>query len=134
MLKDDLAKLILRFLVAGLLLPHGIHKVITGHGFIIKTLSENGLPTFLWVGVPVAEVLAPILLILGILTRAANLLIIATMMFVIGMVFGIRIFDPNDYGGFSGEVILFYMFGALASLLLGPGKIRIYQGEQKYLV
>ncbi|WP_443947588.1 DoxX family protein [Pedobacter sp. AW1-32] len=134
MLKDDLPKLILRFLVAGLLLPHGIHKVITGHGFIIKTLKEHGLPTFLWVGVPVAEVLAPILLILGIFTRAANLLIIATMMFVIGMVFGIRIFDLNDYGGFSGEVILFYIFAALTSLLLGPGKIRIYQGEQKYLV
>jgi len=64
-LNDDLGKLLSRIGVGGLMLFHGIHKLIHGHDFIRSQLSAAGLPEFLALGVPVGEVLAPISIIMA---------------------------------------------------------------------
>ncbi|HBQ67102.1 MAG TPA: GntR family transcriptional regulator, partial [Leclercia adecarboxylata] len=76
---DDTGKLLLRLAVGGLMLFHGLHKAIDGVGGIAGMLVAKGLPGFIAYGVLVGEVIAPILIILGILTRPAALVLAFTM-------------------------------------------------------
>lgn len=64
----DLAILLLRIATGALMLFYGTFKIINGHGYIREFLAERGLPEFLWFGVPLAEVIVPLLLIMGVLT------------------------------------------------------------------
>lgn len=109
---------------------HGIHKLIHGHDFIINQLSSKGLPTWLWLGVPVGEVIAPLLLILGIATRVSGTIIAFTMFMSIFLVKGMAGFgiDPGS-GGLNAELNILYFVSALAIAFIGPGKIRLVKGN-----
>ena len=72
---DDFGKLLLRLGVGGLLLLHGIYKVQNGIGFVTESVMRAGLPSFFAYGVYVGEVVAPILVLAGLLTRPAGLII-----------------------------------------------------------
>src|SRR5207302_1307071 len=72
---DDAGKLILRVTVAVLMVMHGISKLQNGIGWMAGMLQSHHIPAFVGYGVYVAEVVAPILLILGLLTRLAALVI-----------------------------------------------------------
>ena len=63
---DDAGKLLLRLAVGGLMLFHGIHKLIDGVDGISGMLAAQGLPGFIAYGVLVGEVVAPCLLILSV--------------------------------------------------------------------
>ena len=126
----DFGKFLLRLGVGGLMIWHGIHKLLYGHDFIINQLSANKLPTWLWYGVPVAEVLAPFLLIIGVATRLSGLIIAFTMVMSIFLVRGLSGFGINpDTGGLLVELNLLYFFSALAITFLGPGRIKLYSGR-----
>ncbi len=56
----DFGLLLLRLATGGLMLPHGIAKIIKGHDKIEIMLTAKGLPSWLWVGVPFSEILAPL--------------------------------------------------------------------------
>lgn len=66
--KPDAGKLLLRLAFGILLIFHGWHKMVDGVGAIAGMLTNAGLPTFIAYGVFAGEVIAPVLLILGILT------------------------------------------------------------------
>lgn len=119
---DNLAKLILRVTVGGLMFFHGIHKVINGHDFIRSKLVESGLPEFLSYGVPVGEVLAPALLIIGYKTRLSALVVAFTMVMSIFLVFSSKIFSLNQNGGIAYELNLFFLMASIAIYFQGPGK------------
>ena len=76
---EDAGKLLLRLAVGGLMLFHGLHKLIDGVDGISGMLVAKGLPGFIAYGVLVGEVVAPCLLILGVLTRPAALVLAFTM-------------------------------------------------------
>lgn len=123
---SDIGKLILRLGVGGLMLLHGLHKLIHGHDFIVNQLENSKLPSFLWLGVPTAEVIAPLLLIFGIATRISSFLIAFTMFMTFFLVLGINGMKLNPAtGGFNGELNLLFLFASVAILCIGPGKIRI---------
>ncbi len=64
---DDTGKLILRLTLGILILLHGLFKITGGGvGGIGGMLSSHGLPGFLAYGVYIGEILAPVLLIVGI--------------------------------------------------------------------
>lgn len=119
---SDLGLLILRFGTGGLMMFHGIYKMIHGHDFIRTVLQNKGLPEFLWIGVPTAEVLAPLLLILGIITRISSILITFVMLLSIYLAFGLEAFELNKFGGMNAEYNIFFIFASLALSLTGPGK------------
>src|SRR5690606_18181180 len=73
---DDLAKLLLRLVLGVLILFHGWAKLRHGIGGIEAMLAVRGLPSFLAWGVYLGEVVAPLLLILGVYTRLAAALIL----------------------------------------------------------
>lgn len=123
---SDAGKFILRVGVGGVMIFHGIHKLIHGHDFIVKQLESNSLPSFLWIGVPVAEIIAPLLLIFGVATRISSFLIAFTMLMTFFLVLGTTGLELNPAtGGLKGELNLLFLIASVAILLIGPGKIRI---------
>ena len=132
---QDLGKFILRLGVGGLMIFHGIHKIIHGHDMIIDQLANKGYPTWLWLGVPVGEIIAPILLIVGAFTRLSSVLIAFTMVMSMVLVKGGGSFaiSPTT-GGLGAELNLLYLAGALAIAMIGPGSFRLYKGRKGWFV
>jgi putative oxidoreductase len=96
-----------------------------GVGFIQGLLAQNSLPGFLAYGAFVGEVVAPILLILGILTRPAALLVVVQMLFAIFLARRGDIFTINPVmrgGGWAIELEMFFLLAALAIFFLGAGR------------
>jgi len=130
---DDLGKLILRLAVAGLLIFHGIAKLKSGVGWMAGPLGAAHLPFALSYGVYVAEILAPVLLILGIFTRPAAAVIAFDLFMAMALVVKARVFTINERGGgLGGEVELFFMLTAVAIAFLGSGRYAVSKGAGRW--
>jgi len=121
----DLGKLIIRLTLGGLMLFHGIAKLLNGIGFIEGELASHGLPTFLAYGVYVGEIIAPLMVILGYQTRIGALLIIFNMLFAIILVHGNELLSLGRGGGWALELQGFFLFTAVAVIFLGPGRYKL---------
>ena len=128
--REDLGKLLLRITLAVILLFHGIFKLQHGVAWMAGPLNALGLPAWLAYGTYLAEVLAPILLIVGFKARLAALVIAFDMVMAIVLVLRSRIATTNPATGAWGiEVEALILFGALASFLLGSGRYRLGRGN-----
>ncbi len=121
----DLGKLILRLTLGGLMLFHGIAKLINGIGFIEGELASHGLPTILAYGVYIGEILAPLMVMLGYQTRIGALLIIFNMLVAIALVHGHQLLALGSNGGWALELQGFFLFTAVAVIFLGPGRYKL---------
>ncbi|WP_375749938.1 DoxX family protein [Vibrio sp. HN007] len=81
-----------------------------------------GLPAFFAYAVYLGEVVAPILVALGIYTRMASTFLIGTCVVVMWLMFPDTLFTLNKFGAWAAEGIGTYLFASIAILLLGPGK------------
>ncbi|HTH45321.1 MAG TPA: DoxX family protein [Oxalicibacterium sp.] len=122
---DDLGKLVLRVVLGVLILLHGISKIVAGPGFVINTATSAGLPAAIGYLVYLGEVAAPILLILGIWSRLAALVIAGNMLFAVYLVHMKQILTLNDQGGWALELQGMFLFSALALLCLGAGRFSL---------
>jgi putative oxidoreductase len=122
---DDLGKLLLRVVLGILILLHGISKIIAGPDFIISTATSAGLPAAIGYLVYLGEVAAPILLILGIWSRLAALVIAGNMLFAVYLVHMKQILTLNDQGGWALELQGMFLVTALALLCLGAGRFSL---------
>jgi putative oxidoreductase len=118
---DDLGKLVLRLALGILILLHGLGKLDGGVGWLVGMLQSQGLPGFLAYCVYIGEVLAPILLILGLWTRVGGLLVVINMLFAFGLVHMADLFVIGKSGGWALELQGMYLFGGIAIMLLGAG-------------
>jgi len=121
----DLGKLILRLTLGGLMLFHGIAKLLNGIGFIEGELASHGLPTVLAYGVYIGEILAPLMVLLGYQTRIGALLIIFNMLVAIALVHGHQLLALGSNGGWALELQGFFLFTAVAVIFLGPGRYKL---------
>ncbi|KQR63296.1 DoxX family protein [Acidovorax sp. Leaf160] len=122
---DDAGKLILRLAIGVLVLLHGIYKLQAGVGFIAGMLDKAGLPSVLAYGVYVGEIVAPVLLIVGLFTRAGAAIIVVNMLVAFGLVHMADLFALTKQGGWALELQGLYLFGALAVMLLGAGRYSV---------
>jgi putative oxidoreductase len=123
---DDAAKLILRLTVAIVVLFHGVWKLQNGIAWMAEPLGELGLPAFLAYGVYVAEVVAPIMLIVGWQVQLAALVIVIDMIMAVVLVLGPQLFTIRESGGGWGIELEALIFGgALATFFLGAGRFSI---------
>jgi putative oxidoreductase len=142
-------KLILRLTVGILMLFHGVAKLLNpdavagiGKGiyvFLAPYLGftlEGGAPpevippeaayvTYLAYGVYLGEVLAPILIILGLFARFGGALIAINMIVAILLVHTGDLFLLSDSGGWKLELQGMFLFGGLAIAYLGSGKFAV---------
>lgn len=121
----DIGKLLLRLTVGILILLHGIAKVTGGVGGISNMLAGVGLPAALAYGVYIGEVLAPLLLIIGLYSRIAALVIVVNMLFAIGLVHMNDIARLTKTGGWALELQALFLLTSLAIALIGPGRYAV---------
>ncbi|WP_449550377.1 DoxX family protein [Lelliottia amnigena] len=119
---EDFGKLLLRLAVGGLMLFHGMHKLIGGVDGISGMLVAKGLPGFIAYGVLIGEVVAPVLIVLGILTRPAALVLAFTMIVAWLMVGTGKTFALDAVGAWAIESLVYFFIGALAVAVLGAGR------------
>ncbi|MDE2150588.1 MAG: DoxX family protein [Gammaproteobacteria bacterium] len=129
---EDAGKLVLRLLVGGLLILHGLHKVFTGPAMIAGMLTHHGWPGFFAWAVYLGEVLGPLLVIVGLYTRVGGLLILVNMIVATLLAYGGNAWHLNPYGGWVVELEAFYGAGGLAILLLGAGRYSIGGAHGRY--
>lgn len=124
---DDLGKLVVRLMAGGLILFHGVHKILNPGSldFIRTLLSSMSLPTALAYGVYLGEVVAAVMVILGIYSRIGGLLIIGNMLFALVLAHRAEMFALTDTGGWALELQAFFLFSGLAILLLGSGRLAL---------
>ncbi|WP_461638312.1 DoxX family protein [Labilibaculum euxinus] len=122
---ENLGKLILRLSVGGLMLFHGVQKLLNGIGGVKFLIVKAGLPEMLSYGVYLGELIAPLLLLLGTYTRVSGLIIALTMLVSIPAAYPDGIFHLNEYGGLAIELNAMYLFGGLAVIFLGSGKYKL---------
>ena len=119
---NDLGKLILRLALGGTVLTHGVMKVIGGPAFIVGLVTKAGLPQPIAYLVYVGEVLAPLLIIVGVWTRPAALVLAGNMAVAVWLVHMHQFFTLNQSGGWALELQGMYFFSAHAIALLGAGR------------
>lgn len=124
-MSTDLGKLILRLTLGLLILLHGIAKIMHGTAGVEKMLMGIGLPTYLAYGVYIGEVLAPILVLLGFYARVGAGLIAVNMVFAVVLAHQADLFRLTKTGGWALELQAFFLFTAIAVLLLGPGRFSL---------
>ena len=119
---DDAGKLLLRATLAILLLFHGVAKIAGGVGFIAGMLAKAGLPAALGYLVYVGEVIAPLMILVGVFTRPAALVVAVNMVVAVLLVHTGELFSRNNTGGWALELQGMFLAGALAVALLGAGR------------
>lgn len=122
---NDLGKLILRVLLGVLILFHGVSKLMHGPGFVMQFLSQAHLPTVIAYGVYVGEVIAPVLLILGLWTRVGGSIIAFNMLVAFGLVHMGQLFTLTGSGGWALELQGMYLGSAIVVALLGAGRFSL---------
>ncbi|WP_309499759.1 DoxX family protein [Sulfurovum sp.] len=124
-MSENIGKLILRLMLGGMMLFHGIDKALHGIVPIKGLLKSHGIPEVLAYGVYAGEILAPLFLILGWQSRFWAGVIAFNMLAAIYLVKMGSLLSLDGQGAWALEVPMFYMLTALAIVFLGSGKYAI---------
>lgn len=126
----DLGKLLLRLAFGILLLFHGEFKVIHGTGWIATLLKAQGIPGFVAYGAYIGEVIAPLMIIIGLLTRPAAFIIAVNLVVATLLVKTGAFWDRTNVGAWALEGEALYLFGALAIMFSGAGKYALIRNPR----
>ena len=121
---EDLGKLVLRVVLGVLILLHGIFKMThpQAFGFITKMVEQAGLPGAFAYLVYVGEIVAPVLLIIGLWSRVGALIVALNMLFALGLVHKNQFGMLNENGGWQLELQAMYLAAAIVVALIGAGR------------
>ena len=123
-----LAPLVVRVLVGIIMAAHGLQKLQVGPATFGLVLSELGvpLPTFMAYVVTLVEFVGGILLIVGLLSRfAALLLTIDLVMAILLVKVHVGLLSPQSGPPPGAELDLGLIAGFLVILLAGPGRLSL---------
>ncbi len=122
---NDTGKLVLRVALGAMLLFHGVAKLSGGIGFVGDMLAKAGLPAVFGYGVYIGEVVAPLLILFGLFTRPAALVVAINMVVAVLLVHTSQFFTLNETGGWALELQGMFFFAAVAVALLGAGRYSV---------
>ena len=123
----DIGLLIMRLALGGIIFFHGFHKISHGVANQFQLLASNGIPGPFIYFVYLSEVVAPVLIVLGILTRISNLAIVATMIVVFYVLpFPIGL---DQHGAMNIESQLYFLLLPIALFFTGPGRYRLWKND-----
>jgi putative oxidoreductase len=114
--------LLLRFTVAGLMLFHGVGKLMHGVDRIGDMLTQVGMPGWFAFGVFIGEIVAPLLVIAGVWVRLAALVMAANMIVAVWLAHPQDLFALSESGGYRLELQAFFLFCSLAIAWLADGR------------
>lgn len=130
---DDTGKLVLRLGVGGLLFFHGLAKV-RDNTFVENLVVDAGLPVWTAYGVFIGEVVAPLLLIIGLFTRTAAVLVVVDMIAALLLVHTGELTSLTQSGGLAIELPLLFLLGGASIALIGPGRFAVAWNPVRDLV
>ncbi|SFP59020.1 putative oxidoreductase [Nitrosomonas cryotolerans] len=124
---DALGKLVLRLTLGIFILFHGMAKIFNPGSleFIKGQLATFDLTPYLAYGVFLGEIVAPLLIILGIFARFGGLLIVGNMLFALFLVHQDELLSLDAQGGWALELQGFFLLCGLTVFLMGSGKFAI---------
>ena len=124
---DDLGKLVLRLMTGGLMLFHGVHKILHPDSldFIRKLLISIDLSPMLAYGVYLGEVAGGLMVVLGIYSRMGGALIVGNMLFALALAHRGELWTLSSTGGWAVELQAFFLFSGLTIILLGSGRFAL---------
>ncbi len=122
---DALGKALLRITIGGLILMHGVHKLLDGIAPIKQAMTSHGLPELLAYGVYLGEIVGPLLVIAGLFARIGGLLIAADMIVAIVLMHAGMVLSIGPMGGYALELEACYLMGSLAIVLMGAGSLSL---------
>jgi putative oxidoreductase len=128
-MREDIGRLVLRIAIGGLLLLHGMFKLLNGIDGIKGAVTTHGIPEFAAYGVYLGEIVGPILVILGLFARIGGALIVIDILVAIGLARLADVAALNQYGGYRLELEALFLFGGLAIALLGAGRLSVGGGR-----
>lgn len=123
-----LAPLVVRVIVGVIMAAHGLQKLAGGPGNFGGFLAQMGVPAPTPMGyvVTFVELVGGILLILGLFSRLAALLLTIDLVVAILLVkVNIGLIAPADQPGTGAELDLALIAGFLVVLLAGPGRLSL---------
>jgi len=122
----DLGILFARLGLGVCLFMHGFAKILHGIGGVKSILTKAGLPEVMAYGSYAGEVVAPIMIILGIFSRIGALLVIGTSLTIMYAYYGLgNLFELTNVGGFKAEILYLYIALSLCIIFNGSGKYAI---------
>lgn len=113
---------LLRLTVAGLMLLHGISKLLHGVGPIEGMVVNAGLPAFTAYGVLIGEVVAPLFVLANRFVVPAALVMAFNMMVAVALAHTSQLFTLGKSGGWALELQGLFFFGSLVIALMAPRK------------
>lgn len=126
----DFGKLLLRLTFGILLLFHGEAKVQHGVGWIANMLVAKGFPGFIAYGAWIGEIVAPIMVIIGLLTRPAAFVIAINLLVATLLVKTGAFWSRTEVGAWALETEALYFFGGVIIMLLGAGKYTLIRNPR----
>lgn len=124
-MRQDLGKLLLRLALGGLVLLHGIARLVAGPAALAAAAERAGLPGVIAYLAYVGEVAAPLALIAGWWTRTAATLVALTVAALTLLAHGHELAALARGGGWALEAQGMFFFAAVAIALLGAGRYSI---------
>ena len=124
----SLAPLVLRVIVGTIMAVHGSQKLVGGPANFGAFLGQLGVPapTLMAFVVTFVELVGGILLVLGLFSRLAALLLTINLTVAILLVkLGVGLIAPADQPGVGYELDLALIAGFLVVLFAGPGPVSV---------
>ena len=124
---EEVGKLILRLTVGILLLFHGIGKILNPGivESIGSRLAGEGWPASIAYGIYLGEVLAPLMIIVGVLARIGGLLVVINMVFAILLSHTAQLLTLSKSGGWALELQGLYLLCGIAIFFIGSGRMAV---------
>jgi len=123
----DAALLVLRLMLGLLILMHGLSKLPPPPpDYLAGMLAKLNLPAALAWGVYIGEIVAPILLIVGVWTRLAGAVIAINLVFAVLLAHTGQLFSIDKAtGGYALELQAMFFFTAVALAIAGAGRFSL---------
>ena len=122
----DLGILFARLGLGVCLFMHGFAKILHGIGGVKSILTKAGLPEIVAYGSYAGEIVAPIMIILGIFSRIGALLAIGTSLTIMYAYCGLgNLPKLTNAGGFKAEILYLYIALSLCIIFSGSGKYAV---------
>ena len=115
----DLGLLFLRISVGGLMLFHGVAKLMHGIEFLGQSMGTFGYAVY------IGEVLAPLAFLIGWRTRIAAVILAINCIVAVGVAHSNELFSLSEHGGYANELLMLYLLGAVALFFTGAGKYSV---------
>ena len=112
----DLGLLLLRISVGGLMLFHGVAKLLHGIEFLVQSMGTFGYAVY------IGEVLAPLAILIGWRTRIAAVILAINCVVAVGVAHSKDIFSISEHYENAKEILILYLLTAVALLYTGSEK------------